>query len=125
MELNRIEINRRISLLMQRLGKNQKQFAHLLGVTQPAVSKYLNERIPPAAVLLKLSRTTGTTIEWILCGEHHQPGDRVAEPDQSYNQTLTADDKIGRLPAALQIKVLALLDTLLETLAVETIDRHK
>jgi transcriptional regulator with XRE-family HTH domain len=116
MKLNQSEINGRISLLMQRLGNNQLQFARLLGVTQPAVSKYLNGRIPPPAVLFKLARASGTTIEWILCGRHDLAEDRVAENGTSYSLRLSADDKIGRLPTALQKRIIALLDTLLETL---------
>ena len=112
-ELNQKEINGRIGLLMQRLGKNQKQFAGLLGVTQPAVSKYLTVRIPPPAVLLKLARLTGTSIEWILCGDIFFTGTRVAETESSYNPVQTTDDKISLLPVPLQKQVIALLDTLI------------
>ena len=110
MEINPEEVNGRISLLMQKMGTNQKELAELLGVTQPAVSKYLNGRVPPPEVLLKLARATDTTIEWILSGKNLAAAGRVAEPSAGYSGMTSMDNKVARLPLLLQKRVIALLE---------------
>jgi len=48
---------------------NQAQFARVLGVSQGQLSRYeKGESEIGAAVLLRLARTAGKTIEWILTG---------------------------------------------------------
>lgn len=61
--------SQRISLLMSRLGLNQKELARQLGISQPAVSLYLKGRMPPADVIFRLARLANTSMEWILTGE--------------------------------------------------------
>jgi len=117
MEINPEEVNGRISLLMQKLGTNQKEFAGLLGVTQPAVSKYLNGRVPPPEVLLKLARAADTTIEWILSGKNLAAAGQVGEPSAGYSGIKSMDNKVARLPLLLQKRVIALLDAMLESLS--------
>lgn len=113
MDLVQKEIAERISLLMSRLTVNQKQFAGLLGVTQPAVSKYLRDRTPPAPILLKLAELTGTSIEWILTGRENSKAPRAAEPLGSYSVAKALTLKIEQLPAAVQRGLLDLVDSLL------------
>ena len=103
----------RISLLMNRLAVNQKQIAGLLGVTQPAVSKYLRDRTPPATILLKLAEMTGTSIEWILTGKESGNIPRTAEPLGSYSVAKALTLKIEQLPVAVQKGLLDLVDSLL------------
>jgi transcriptional regulator with XRE-family HTH domain len=116
MEINPEEVNGRISLLMQKMGTNQKELAGLLGVTQPAVSKYLNGRVPPPEVLLKLARAADTTIEWILSGKNLAAAGQVAEPSAGYSGMTSMDNKVARLPLLLQKRVIALLDAMLDSL---------
>lgn len=116
MEINPEEVNGRISLLMQKLGTNQKELAGLLGVTQPAVSKYLNGRVPPPEVLLKLAGAADTTIEWILSGKNLAAAGQVSEPSAGYNGMTSMDNKVARLPLLLQKRVIALLDAMLDSL---------
>jgi len=118
MEIIPEEVTGRIGLLMQRLVHNQKEFARLLGVTQPAVSKYLNGRLPPPEVLLKLAGASGTTIEWILSGNNPAAAGQVAEPPAFYDGMTSIDDKLARLPLQLQKKVIALIDAMLDSLPV-------
>jgi len=63
------EIAARISFIRRQNNLTQEQLALELGISQPAVSKYLSERIPPADVLFNLAKLGKTTIEWILSGE--------------------------------------------------------
>jgi transcriptional regulator with XRE-family HTH domain len=66
---NKIQIGLRIQAIMKAAGITQRGIANYLGVSQPAVSFYLQGRLPPADVLLKIARLGDTTIEWILTGE--------------------------------------------------------
>ena len=104
------EINKRINLLMKKLGLNQKGLADLLNITQPAVSKYLRDRIPPPLILLKLARAGQTTIEWILTGssaDNRVPV--VTEPMSDYRLFSNLEGRIARLPEGIQITLLRLI----------------
>jgi transcriptional regulator with XRE-family HTH domain len=101
---------------MHALGMNQEQLAAALDVTQPAVSKYLKERIPPPLVLYKLARLSETTMEWILTGEKPDRVMRVAEAPATYQTRLTLIEKISRLPASVQKSIENLVDVLFANL---------
>ena len=66
----------RIDAVRRELGLKQEQFAVALKISQPAVSKYLRERIPPAEILLRIARLGNTTIEWLLCGQKNYSNNR-------------------------------------------------
>jgi transcriptional regulator with XRE-family HTH domain len=112
MKLNSTQISERILMVMQNLNCSQKEFARQLQITQPAVSKYLNGRIPPATVLFKLAKITNTSIEWILTGQHKsspKPG-YIAEPMTHYQIHSKLIDKIQSLPEPIKIKIINLID---------------
>jgi len=83
-------ITRRIEQIQKKAGLNQADLAAHLGVTQPAIHHYLQGRIPPAEVLLRLARLQETTIEWILTGYEPAP-DLIREPGSVYQ----TDDLAG------------------------------
>lgn len=114
MEINQEQISKRIFYLMQALGANQKTFADLLGITQPAVSKYLRDRIPPPVVLLKLARAAGTSIEWILTGQIEEHNRMIAEPNADYTTELNINQKVSCLPIPIQAGLNSLIDAILE-----------
>jgi transcriptional regulator with XRE-family HTH domain len=117
MEFNQKEIAERISYLRQVLRINQSEMAILLGVTQPAISKYLNDRVPPPFALLKLARAAGTSIEWILTGVSQDKGvPTVAEPDEPYILEENIQKKIVRLPKDIQKDLETLIDSILNNL---------
>lgn len=68
-QLDKIQMSERIQQIMRRVGITQKGLADYLNISQPAISLYLQGRVPPADVLLKIARLGDTTIEWILSGE--------------------------------------------------------
>ncbi len=68
----------RLQGLMQAQGLTQIQLAKTLGVTQSAVSNYLNGRIPPTKTFLKLARLFGKTPSELFEGE--QAKSSVAPP---------------------------------------------
>ncbi|MEJ2544616.1 MAG: helix-turn-helix transcriptional regulator, partial [Calditrichaceae bacterium] len=67
--INISEVSQRIDLIRKQNGWTQGEMAEALQLSQPAVSIYLKERIPPAETLLRLAEIGNTTIEWILTGQ--------------------------------------------------------
>ena len=115
-QIDQKEVAERITYLMHKMRLNQQQFADLLGVTQPAVSKYLKKRIPPAQVLLKLARASSTTIEWILAGSGDKSSLRVAEPSIAYSPSLSLEQKFRQLPLPLQNNLENMVDSILQNI---------
>ncbi len=102
MEIDQKGIGERIEVIRKRMGFTQQELARALGITQSAVSKYLNNRIPPADVLFRLAQLGKTTMEWILCGEksYWYASETVAvrEEDVAYDADLGLARQIARLP---------------------------
>ncbi len=73
-ELNKTEMGQRIRQI--RLGAKLRQWelAKLLGTTQSAVHKYEHGVVPESRRLVELARVGGTSIEWILTGQHWENG---------------------------------------------------
>lgn len=58
----------RIKKLRTDLGYTQKEFAELIGVPQPSLSAYENDKnLPASDVLIKLAHKCGISLDW-LCG---------------------------------------------------------
>ena len=57
MDVNQASISKRILNLKNELNLNQKQFAELLGVTQPAVSKFAGS-YPSASGTIKIGENS-------------------------------------------------------------------
>ena len=117
MDVHVASIFKRIIDLKNELNLNQKQFAELLGVTQPAVSKYLKNRIPPPLVLLKLAKEAKTSIEWILTGVNERSVLKVAEPVSNYTTTPELETKIFLLPISVRKRLEDLITEILKNLA--------
>ncbi len=112
------EITDRINFIRRQNKLTQEQLAIELGISQPAVSKYLKERIPPADVLYNLATLGKTTIEWILSGKKqyfYDEVDRVKDSDVSYSvdTDLILARKIALLPTDAKITISELIDLLL------------
>jgi transcriptional regulator with XRE-family HTH domain len=96
-------IAERIDFIRRQNDLNQEQLAARLDISQPAVSKYLKERIPPADILLKMAALGGTTVEWILTGQkkHFYSTEtlQVKDNENSYMQDMDIQlaYKIARL----------------------------
>ncbi len=101
---------------MNDLRLTQNQLAKILNVTQPAISKYLQGRVPPPFVLLELSRLSGKSIEWILTGDDQgkiKP-QKVAESKNSYIAAGSLEAKIKLLSVNIRRKIESLIDSILE-----------
>jgi transcriptional regulator with XRE-family HTH domain len=107
------EVGARITMLMRTGRMTQQKFAAELGITQPAVSKYLQGRIPPPLVLLKMAQLANVSMEWILTGHTSRSGGAVAEIQAAYDrQDLNA--KIRRLPGPIRQILENLVNELLQ-----------
>ena len=108
------EVTGRIDSIRRQKGWTQEELARLLGISQPAVSKYLRDRIPPATVLLRLARLGNTTVEWLLSGEksYLYEAYRVQEKTASYDADYSLAQKIAALPPALREAVETLVNFL-------------
>ncbi len=109
-------IGKRIDLLRRQLGLTQQELAAALKVSQSAISKYLNNRLPPADVLYGLAQMAQTTVEWILTGKkrywYQQEFSGVNEEKTVYDADISLARKISRLPNEARQAVVTLIDLL-------------
>jgi len=73
-----MELAGRLRLLIEKLGMERKELAEHLNTTVSSLSYYLNGRIPPAEVMVRLAllcRDRGIEVdrEWLLWGEVSLP----------------------------------------------------
>jgi len=73
-ELDKAAMGKRIRQIRLGEGLRQWELARLLGTTQSAVHKYEHGVIPEPRRLVTLSRIGGTSIEWVLTGQHWENG---------------------------------------------------
>ena len=110
------EVSRRIDWIRQQNNLTQEQLAAVLNISQPAVSKYLRERIPPAEALLRIAELGRTTIEWILTGRksyfYSGNNETVSESVPSYDAEWNLSRKVAALPAELRQALLVIIDNL-------------
>jgi len=98
-KIKKDSVGARIDAIRQELGLTQMEFARTLKVSQSAISKYLNNRLPPADVLLRIARLGRTTIEWILTGEKaYWYTSAVREESATYDADVHLARQISRLP---------------------------
>ncbi len=118
MIINSLAVSTRIDLLRRQNGLSQEQLAAELQVSQPAVSKYLCGRVPPAGTLLRLAAIGSTTVEWILTGQKSYafggPPAKVQEPGTVYDADWQTAQKIAALPAPLKEALLRIIGQLIE-----------
>ena len=67
------ELSERIKQAIDKSGKSQRQIARDAGITAATISRYISgERMPNAAIILKLAKACGASIEWLLTGEEQK-----------------------------------------------------
>lgn len=65
-----MNIGERIGMLMRAQGLSQKELAGVIGVTEAAMSRYLNnDREPKIEVVAKLAKVLHTTTDYLICGD--------------------------------------------------------
>lgn len=74
------DIGRRLLALMVALERNQASFAHLVGITQPALNNYIKgHRRPDIEVAIQIQMKTGATLDWIYLGDRSGMPSRLLE----------------------------------------------
>jgi len=110
-------VAQRIREIMEKKGFTQKDLSEMLEVSQPAISLYLQGRMPPADVLYKLARLGNTSMEWLLTGvESGAHTGSVREESPIYGNQHLLIKLWKQLPPILQKDVLILLRHLVENL---------
>jgi len=77
----------RLEALMAALDLNQTGFAHLVGISQPALSNYIKAtRRPEIDVAIMIQAKTGVTLDWLYLGNRSGLPARLLEilPDLSH-----------------------------------------
>ena len=103
--LNASEISQRIDFIRRQKGLSQDELATVLRVSQPAISKYLRDRIPPAETLLRLAELGHTTIEWILLGQKSYLSESGVNGVKESTVSYDSDWQLAKKMAALTPKV--------------------
>ena len=103
-------LTKRIRELMQHKGLTQKDLADLVGISQPAISLYLQGRIPPADVLFRIAQLGNISMEWLLTGKDEERVlSEVRENPPVYGNQHVLLKLWNQLPQNLQRDVLTLL----------------
>lgn len=118
MKIDASAVSARIDGLRRQNGLSQEELAALLRVSQPAVSKYLRSRVPPADTLLRLAQIGRTTVEWILTGQKSYPFGSIPselhEPATGYDADWQITQKIAALPPPLKEAIMRIVEALLK-----------
>lgn len=72
--LDKEAMGKRIRKIRSGRGLRQWELAQMLGTTQSAVHKYEHGVVPEPRRLIELARIGGTSVEWVLTGEHWDSG---------------------------------------------------
>lgn len=70
------QFSSRLRKVIDDLGVNPTYFAHKAGIPQGTISKCLNGHVPTARILLRISKLSGKSVDWLLTGSG---GRRLAE----------------------------------------------
>ena len=86
--------SRRLAILLKKNGMSQKDLADRLGLSQPAVHKYLNNKsFPDIKIIFQISSLFGVPVEWLFVEEDAEDG---WTEEKQIEQDLTYDDLIER-----------------------------
>jgi transcriptional regulator with XRE-family HTH domain len=104
---------KRIREIMRKKNMTQQQLSTLLGISQPAVSLYLQGRMPPADVLYQIAQLDNTSVEWLLTGQEMEKS-LVKEKTTVYGDQYVLMKLWDRLPSPIQKDLLNLMHHILE-----------
>lgn len=78
----------RLSEAIEAMGVNPTRFARRAKIPQGTISKCLNGHVPTARILMRLSKSTGKSVDWLLGGAGRASAGegRVAERPARYGQ---------------------------------------
>lgn len=76
-------------------GASQTEIARQLGLSNPAITNYVEGRIPPAETLIKIASLTGYSIHWLVTGEEPKKTSELNLGTDSRAQTIMLANKKG------------------------------
>src|ERR1700751_1405021 len=76
---------------------SQSEIARQLGLSNSAVTNYVEGRIPPAETLIKMADLTGYSIHWLMTGEGSR---RVREQETLCQTIMLVNEKGGSTKSA-------------------------
>ena len=95
------QFSQRLGRTIDATGLNPTQFARRANIPQGTISKCLNGHVPTARILLRISRLTGKSVDWLLLGKEHKGrAGYVAESPARYGEAVW----IGKLRKVLRGK---------------------
>jgi transcriptional regulator with XRE-family HTH domain len=81
------QFSARLRKAIRALGVNPTNFAYKAGVPQGTISKCLHGHVPTAKLLLRIARTSGRSVDWLLTGKERVRSEGyVAEPTAPYGR---------------------------------------
>lgn len=80
------QFSARLRRAIQAVAVNPTRFAYKSGVPQGTISKCLNGHVPTAKVLLRISRLSGRSVDWLLTGKERVGEGYVAEGPGRYGR---------------------------------------
>ena len=84
----------RLGAAIEALGFTPTLFARRARIPQGTISKCLNGHVPTARILMRLAKSTGKSVDWLLGGTGRAiPGEsRVAEQPAGYGRAAAGED---------------------------------
>ncbi|OGQ84680.1 MAG: hypothetical protein A3F90_12175 [Deltaproteobacteria bacterium RIFCSPLOWO2_12_FULL_60_19] len=78
----------RLGEAVEALGVNPTEFARRAKIPQGTVSKCFNGHVPTARILMRLSKSTGKSVDWLLGGTSRASSGegRIEEPPARYGR---------------------------------------
>jgi hypothetical protein len=81
------QFSQRLGHTIDSTGLNPTQFARRANIPQGTISKCLNGHVPTARILLRISKLSGKSVDWLLLGREHKGGHGyVAESSARYGR---------------------------------------
>lgn len=78
------QFSARLRKAIRATGLNPTHFAYKSGVPQGTISKCVNGHVPTAKLLLRISRLSGKSVDWLLTGKERGGEGYVAERPARY-----------------------------------------
>lgn len=88
-------------------GAQNKEIAHKLGVSNSAITTYMNGRVPPHGTLVEISRLTSCSIHWLVTGEGSKWVSNPGRFAESSTHTIVLANQKGGVAKSTSATVLA------------------
>lgn len=100
------QLGERVLALLKKKNISQKRLAKMIGVTESALSRYINnEREPKIEVLANMATALETTVDYLTMGvESKTDFDEIYRLVTRNSYTLTSEQKMQIIEAVMKVK---------------------